>query len=569
MAGMISSCTEYVFIPICDDNAGTGSGNNISIEISIPEEVGASDAEIEMPDVGTYKPGDVIESLPTPTIKTPSAAKPNLDFKNWYTNPAGTGDPITFPYTVTEGSDIYAVFDERFPINLIAVNSADPDSDIASVMPEQEGIFRNEKLDEPAAPVAEGYDFGGWFLDAECVSSPAEFPITITEETHLYAKFTPIIPTVSFKAVLIPENTEISVTLPKGYETTIGAEISVPEDLTASGYDFVAWYLDENLENRMPESVEAKAGENVFYAMFVQHEVKMSESPAGEKIIPITYTANVDNPDDVFYVVNEINGGSDKLYITDRINGFPTEIGESAASGEDFTGDVDISVRNIQRQAFESATFGEAWRRKDYNYIFNVKKVDGKGGNIGFSAFWSAKFGTQADSGHMNFTFNQDGDIEDSGIGFTLVDRGSLDATIVMTLGNIDGEVTSGGAHGLVIGSRSKNNLITATITIEKAADYAFASGAVFFDRFEGKEGNLTMTIKNCSEYTMHNISFGDSVDLEDGTVVNINLYGPESVQNGSGYFTPEYLKGLAEDRYFTIDGCTTFKVNDTDILTM
>ena len=413
-----------------------------------------------------------------------------------------------------------------------------------------------------AMPAIPGMLFQDIYEDPEC-TIPVNFPVPYSENQKYYARYVPETPSVRFLAVLYPGNTGEEVTLPEGFTTAEDAEVDPSSyDASATGYKFVAWYKDRNC-TEVATTFNAVPGETTLYAMLVQSEVEMTEGPNSEEIIPITYTAVVDDPADVHYEVQSISGGDEDLYIINTINGFPVDIADSAAVSKDFTRNVNISVRNIGDYAFSSSEFGEANEKRDYTYTFNILSVDGKGGDIGFDAFNSVKFATQSDGGLMKFTMNQDGVIENGGIGFTLVDRGKSDAEITLNLG----ELGAGGASGLVIGSRCSNNTITANITIAKAADQAFSSGAIFFDRCgEGFSGNLTMTINECGPETMYNTTFGAGVDLEDGSVVNISLYGPESDEKGAQYFTPEYiLEDLSG--WLHIEECSTFLVNEENIL--
>ena len=435
-----------------------------------------------------------------------------------------------------------------------------PVPEMPKLMPDANNMI--QRPSPSAMPVIPGMLFQDIYEDPEC-TIPVNFPVPYSENQKYYARYVPETPSVRFLAVLYPGNTGEEVTLPEGITAEEGDEIN-PVDYTASatGYKFVAWYNDRNC-TEVATTFNAKPGETTLYAMLVQSEVEMTEGPNGEEIIPITYTAVVDDPTDVHYEVQSISGGDEDLYIINTINGFPVDIADSAAVSKDFTRNVNISVRNIGDYAFSSSEFGEANEKRDYTYTFNILSVDGKGGDIGFDAFNSVKFATQSDGGLMKFTMNQDGVIENGGIGFTLVDRGKSDAEITLNLG----ELGAGGASGLVIGSRCSNNTITANITIAKAADQAFSSGAIFFDRCgEGFSGNLTMTINECGPETMYNTTFGAGVDLEDGSVVNISLYGPESDEKGAQYFTPEYiLEDLSG--WLHIEECSTFLVNEENIL--
>lgn len=54
----------------------------------------------------------------------------------------------------------------------------------------QQYITENGQLQQPMSPTREGYKFEGWYLDA-AYNEPAKFPLTITKDITLYAKWVP------------------------------------------------------------------------------------------------------------------------------------------------------------------------------------------------------------------------------------------------------------------------------------------------------------------------------------------------------------------------------------------
>ena len=490
------------------------------------------DAEIEMPEMEPLRPGDVIQSkeqLPIPEITKPSEARPGLAFKDWYPNPEGEGNPIQFPYTVTEDSEIYAVFDELYVINLMAINPEDPESEVASpVMPEQEKIFRNEMLDKPASdPAAEGYEFGGWFLDEEC-SNPAVFPMQITGETYLYAKFVQISPSVSFKAILTG-SLESEAVFDEPYEIAEGEMIQIPEAPVAAGYSFVDWYLDEAHEERMTEAVAAVSGENVLYAWFVESAITVDED---ESRVPVTYYADVDDPDDIFYYVKDVESSDKDLYITDRINGdFPTEIGASAIRSKSFEGDVYINVRRINSAAFGRTKFGEQ-SNEAHSYTFIAEEI------VGTGSFNEASIGDELGArGSIDVDF-EIGKTGDNAIGELYIGRaatGLVDISIhVGTAGESSMEfqicpelgVTSSPAKAYIkvdetvansfdgfvpFSAIAKNSKAELTIDIGSAVYGFMGTQAGLFSAAYGS-GKLTLNIINAEEYALRNVQFFPSM---------------------------------------------------------
>lgn len=50
-------------------------------------------------------------------------------------------------------------------------------------------VEAGKTVNSPADPTKEGYAFGGWFADANC-STPVSFPLSVTEDATIYAKWT-------------------------------------------------------------------------------------------------------------------------------------------------------------------------------------------------------------------------------------------------------------------------------------------------------------------------------------------------------------------------------------------
>lgn len=121
----------------------------------------------------------------------------------------------------------------------------------------------NDVLALPATlPVltAEGYDFGGWYLDITC-TQPAVAGAEIGKNVTLYAKWT----------AKAPSSFNISFVSGYGSLSTIENVISVPDTLPEiedANHKFVGWYQD--IEYTKPVVAGEKLTENkVFYAKWI------------------------------------------------------------------------------------------------------------------------------------------------------------------------------------------------------------------------------------------------------------------------------------------------------------
>ena len=115
-----------------------------------------------------------------------------------------------------------------------------------SVSIKARSVRRGETVSEPDAPVAEGYVFGGWYVDAACATA-YNFSTPVEGSLTLYAKWTPA--ALSGHAVTFDLNTGLS------YEDVTSKMPSYAEGAFSlmrsgyTGYSIDSWYTDENMTN--------------------------------------------------------------------------------------------------------------------------------------------------------------------------------------------------------------------------------------------------------------------------------------------------------------------------------
>jgi uncharacterized repeat protein (TIGR02543 family) len=89
-------------------------------------------------------------------------------------------------------------------------------------------------------PIREGHDFFWWYMDAYCTVA-AVFPFTATENTTLYAKWTPLEYTVKFDTNGAVTPTPSDQTVPYGSMATEPSVVPVK-----AGAEFDDWYTTGN-----------------------------------------------------------------------------------------------------------------------------------------------------------------------------------------------------------------------------------------------------------------------------------------------------------------------------------
>jgi uncharacterized repeat protein (TIGR02543 family) len=151
-------------------------------------------------------------------------------FGGWYTNSSCT-DKYDFSSRVTKDITLYAKWTRvtctvRF--NTDGIGSA-PDDQIISY---------GGTVSAPAAPSAEGYTFGGWYINDD-LTEKYDFDSEVTSSFTLFAKWTRITYTVDF-------DTDDLGTEPSAQTVAHGDTVSVPSAPSAEGYTFDGWYVDDD-----------------------------------------------------------------------------------------------------------------------------------------------------------------------------------------------------------------------------------------------------------------------------------------------------------------------------------
>ena len=101
-------------------------------------------------------------------------------------------------------------------------------------------VEENKKVTAPAAPTKEGYNFVGWFSD-EALTKDWSFDTAITANTTLYAKWEAVV--VEQKYNVVYDINDLG-TQPAVLENVAALPAKLPV-LTAEGYNFLGWYIDE------------------------------------------------------------------------------------------------------------------------------------------------------------------------------------------------------------------------------------------------------------------------------------------------------------------------------------
>ncbi len=166
--------------------------------------------------------GEAVGSLPTPTCE-------GYAFDGWY-----DGDTRVTAYTAfSESKTLVAKWRDKSASSYHLVTFMDGDSVI-----DVKSVKDGKALEEPAAPSKDGFDFVGWYADADCATE-FDFNAVISADTTVYAKFAAKEYTVSFDTgkgtPVDQQNIEYG-----------GLPTRPSEDPKRDGYTFEGWYADKD-----------------------------------------------------------------------------------------------------------------------------------------------------------------------------------------------------------------------------------------------------------------------------------------------------------------------------------
>ncbi|WP_168735956.1 InlB B-repeat-containing protein [Cohnella fermenti] len=182
-------------------------------------------------DGGTAVANQTVSYLGMASEPTPDPTKPGHTFGGWYANEELTTS-FDFATPITGDTPVYAKWT---PNNYTVSFNVDGGSAVASQTVSYLGMA-SEPTPDPTKP---GHTFGGWYANEELTTS-FDFAAPITDDTPVYAKWTPNSYTVSFN---VDGGTAVA-----NQTVSYGGTASEPTpDPTKPGHTFGGWYADEEL----------------------------------------------------------------------------------------------------------------------------------------------------------------------------------------------------------------------------------------------------------------------------------------------------------------------------------
>ena len=252
-------------------------------------------------------------------------------FEGWYTDLANENSRYTFNDQVTSDVKLHAKWTT---LRTVSFNMNGHGAVIKPVPVDDGGT-----VSAPVpAPTAEGYEFGGWYQDADCTGDAVIFPATITHNTTYYAKWTATVK-VTFQwrqAVKGSEGTQtgsakIQLMIDGRKATTADEGVDEPIKMLAPGSEETLWSLSPDhtytvsATNVRPNytAVCTRTAENTFLVTYVENE-KLS--------VIITNTHAADTIDMVISKFwddnnNQHRPGSIQVQVKKVVGGVTTDVG--------------------------------------------------------------------------------------------------------------------------------------------------------------------------------------------------------------------------------------------------
>ncbi|MBB5226915.1 hypothetical protein DYE50_01930 [Treponema ruminis] len=162
-------------------------------------------------------------------VKTsPVVSKADYILVGWFTSSDFKGTPVSFPYTLSADTKLYAkwaqsVFTVTFETNC--------DAEIAA--------YKTDIIEAVADISKEDYVLVGWYTSSDFNGTPISFPYSLTSDTTLYAKWAQSVFTVKFVT-----NCDVEIA-PYKTDSITSAPI-----IERKGYEIVGWYTTQNFSGK-------------------------------------------------------------------------------------------------------------------------------------------------------------------------------------------------------------------------------------------------------------------------------------------------------------------------------
>ncbi len=223
---------------------------------------------------------DITQNYATEVVEPEAPAKNGYTFAGWYSNSSLTSK-YTFSTMPAKNVTLYAKWNLAsykitYNLNGGTNNSSNPAT----------YTITSAKI-TLKAPTKTGYNFAGWFTDAECTQAITEIKSGSYGDLELFAKWTAITYTITY---IMPDGTINN----NATTYTIETDLTDLTNASVKGYDFVGWYSDSDYKTAITTIGGGETGNKTIYGKFN----------------PATYNVWLDGNEEAKAVVSfNLNGG--------------------------------------------------------------------------------------------------------------------------------------------------------------------------------------------------------------------------------------------------------------------
>lgn len=173
--------------------------------------------------------GSYIKSDEFAVIETePVTTRDEYSFAGWFDNEELSGNPVQFPFVVTEEITLHAKWQSNSQQKFTATFQTNGGTPLAA----QEVNVVNQPV-----TTRDGYELEGWYLTSDCSGNKVAFPYTLTEDTTFYAKW---VEKVSEYLVRFETNGGSSV------NSVTASVIHNAPATSKPGYTFAGWFDNQS-----------------------------------------------------------------------------------------------------------------------------------------------------------------------------------------------------------------------------------------------------------------------------------------------------------------------------------
>lgn len=239
---------------------------------------------------------------------------------------------------------------------------------------------KNQTIAAPTAPTRTGYTFGGWFKDAN-LTTPWNFATdVVTAATTLFAKWNPILYTVTFST----DGGTAVAPVQVAYNSTFTA----PTSPTKTDLIFGGWYKDAALTNTWDFATDVVLGNTTLYAKWNDPRQTITFPAIADKVYgeaPFTLLATASSGLPVTYTALTNNVSISGSTVTITNTGLAT-IRASQAGNANYTAAPSVEVSFTINKAPQTITFNQQGPFSRYAGVVTLNAVSSSGLPVSFTA---------------------------------------------------------------------------------------------------------------------------------------------------------------------------------------